>query len=122
MAKSGRLRNPDPVRIRRGQIPRPNGITRLGEVVEQLMANRISPQHVEFELITELWSRLLPVELCRHCEITDLSCGQLRVLVDSPVYAGELRLCSSRLLEELRQRCPRARITSLKLVVGRVTS
>ena len=96
----------------------PNKTTKLGDAVKQLMENWISPQQAKFESVFELWSRLLPAELCQHCKIADISGGQLKVLADSPSYVHELRLCSSELLEELQQQCPRAKIKKIKFVIG----
>ena len=90
----------------------------LGKVAQQLMDNRISPQQARFSQVFEVWSRLLPAELCGHCEIVDISGGQLKVQVDSPSYVYELQLCSTELLEELQRQCPKARLTKIKFVVG----
>ena len=90
----------------------------LGQVARQLLDERISPQQARFSEIAEVWGRLLPAELCGHCEITDISGGQLTVKTDSPSYMYELQLCSSELLEELQRLCPRVRLTKIKLVVA----
>jgi hypothetical protein len=94
------------------------GAANLGQVAQQLLDERISPQQARFSQINEAWSRLLPAELCGHCEIVDISGGQLEVRVDSPSYKYELQLCSSELLEELQRQCPRLRLTKIKLVVA----
>jgi hypothetical protein len=90
----------------------------LGQVAQQLLDDQISPQQVRFSQVAEAWSRLLPAGLCGHCEITDISGGQLEVQTDSPSYKYELQLCSSELLEELQRQCPRVRLTKIKLVVA----
>ena len=90
----------------------------VGQVAQQLLDEWISPQQARFSQITEAWSRLLPPELCEHCEIVGISGGQLEVQVDSPPYKYELQLCSSELLEELQRQCPRVRLTKIKLVVA----
>ncbi len=82
------------------------------------MAEQISPRQTKFSEVAEVWSQLLPAELRRHCEIADISGGQLVVQVDSPSYVYELQLCSSELLEELQQQCPKARLTKVKFVVA----
>ncbi len=97
---------------------KPNKTVRLGDVVKQLVENQVSPRQAKFEIIAEVWSRLLTADLRRHCEIADISGGQLKVLVDSPSYVYELRLCGSELLEELQQQCPRAQIKKIKFVIG----
>ena len=82
------------------------------------MDERISPQQTRFSEVFETWNRLLPEELCGHCEIIDISGGQLKVQADSPSYVYELQLCSSELLEELQRQCPKARLTKIKFVAG----
>jgi predicted nucleic acid-binding Zn ribbon protein len=91
---------------------------RLGEVAREIMDNRLSPRQARFGSIPQLWSRLLPEELNRHCKIAGISAGQLKVLVDLPAYMYELRLCSSELLSELQRQCPRAHIKKIQFVVG----
>ena len=87
---------------------------RLGSVRQE-----VAPRQAKFGSVAEAWNHLLPVELGRHCRIADISGGQLKVVVDSPVYLYELRLCSDGLIKELRRQCPRAKIKSIKLIVGR---
>ncbi len=91
---------------------------RLGDTVQRFMSEQVSPRQARFGAVAELWSQLLPAELCRHCEIVDVSGGELKVRVDSPAYKYELQLCSSEILEELQQQCPRVRLTKIKFVVS----
>jgi len=91
---------------------------RLGDAVKQLVEERISPRQAGFELIVGLWRELLPEGLHRHCRIAGISGGRLEVLVDSPLYANELRWCSSELLEQIKRQCPQARIEKIQFVVG----
>jgi predicted nucleic acid-binding Zn ribbon protein len=90
----------------------------LGKVAQQLMDEKISPRQARFSRIAEVWDRLLPAELCGHCEIVDISGGQLTVQADSPSYVYELQLCSSELLQELQWQCPKARLTKIKFIAG----
>ncbi|MHC4625593.1 MAG: DciA family protein [Planctomycetota bacterium] len=94
------------------------GALDLGQVAQQLMDRQITPRQAVFSDVVEAWSRMLPAELSRHCEIVDISGGLLKVRVDSPSYLYELQLCSSELLEELQQHCPKARLTAVKFVVA----
>ncbi len=97
---------------------KPDRTVRLGDIVQQLLADQISPRQARFDAVAELWNQILPAELCRHCEIVDISGGQLKIQVDSPAYKYELQLCSSELLEALQQQCPKARLTKIKFVVA----
>jgi predicted nucleic acid-binding Zn ribbon protein len=90
----------------------------LGQIAQQLMTERISPRQARFGAVAELWSQLLPPELARHCEIVDISGGQLKAQVDSSSYMYELQLCSSELLKELQRQCPKVRLTKIKFVVA----
>jgi predicted nucleic acid-binding Zn ribbon protein len=97
---------------------RPDSTTRLGEAIEQLVAERISPLQAKFGPVAQVWQQLLPNELSRHCEIVGISGGRLKVRVDSPSYRYELQLCSADLLAELQEQCPRARLTDIKFTLG----
>ena len=90
----------------------------LGDTVRALVENLVSPRQAVFGPVARLWNQLLPEELRRHSKISDISDGQLKVQVDSPSHAYELRLCSSELLKKLQQQCPRAKIKKIKFVVG----
>ena len=104
------------LRCRRSR--KPYSAAGLGQVAQQLLDRQISPRQAVFSEVAETWSEMLPAELGRHCEIVDISAGLLKVQVDSPSYMYELQLCSSELLDELRQECPRARLTKIKFVVA----
>ena len=91
---------------------------KVGDLAQTFMTKWIRPRQVRYGVVAELWSQLLPDELCRHCEIVDISRGQLKVRVDSPAYKYELQLCSSELLKELQQQCPKARLTEIKFAFG----
>ena len=93
------------------------GSVRLGDVARELMKDQISPRQARFGSIPDVWSRLLPEELRRHCKIDGISAGRLKVLVDLPAYKYELQLCSFHLLSELQQQCPRANIKKIQFVV-----
>ena len=92
--------------------------TRLGDLVKTLIDRRVGPQHARFGTLEEVWEQLLPVELSGHCEIAGVSAGQLKVRVDSPAHMYELKLCSSELISELQQQCPRAGIRNIKFIIG----
>ena len=101
---------------RRNKVQNPDRITSIGEAAEQFMDERISPRQKRYGAVIEIWRQVLPEELCRHCEIIDISGGQLTVRADSPSYKYELHLCSSEILKELQRQCPRVRLTKIKLI------
>ncbi len=95
------------------------GAVRLGDVVERLVAEKISPQQDTFQSIDIVWNQMLPDEIRKHCRLTDTSAGQIRVLVDSPAHMHELRLCSPQLIQQFQRLCPAARIRKIKLDLSR---
>ena len=104
--------------VRQRMKQRPYETVRLSEAVEQLMDRQVSPRQAKYGAVVELWRRILPVELRRHCEITDISGGQLTVRVDSPSYKYELHLCRSEILKELQRQCPKVRLTKIRLIIA----
>ena len=100
--------------------PRRKAVTtaRLSDVLSELMESQISPRQERFAAVAELWIRLLPSELRRHCRLDGVSGGELKVLVDSPSYLHELRMCSEEILGQLQQQCPKARIKKINCSIG----
>jgi len=94
------------------------GLTKLGNVINELLEKKISPLQGRLALITELWERLVPAELRQHCRIVGISGSLLNVLADSPSFASELRWYSQNILGEIKQQCPKARIKDIKCVIG----
>jgi predicted nucleic acid-binding Zn ribbon protein len=90
----------------------------LGDVLARLMEERIAPEQARFESVAEQWAELLPLELHRHSKVAGISGGQLNVLADAPAYMYELQLRSAQLIEHLQQRCPHARIRTIKVALG----
>ena len=88
----------------------------IGQIAEQFMAGHVKPRQTKYGDIVDVWEQVLPDELTSHCEIVNISGGQLTVKVDSPSYKYELHLCSSEILKELQKECPRARLTKIKFV------
>lgn len=87
---------------------------RLGDVAAGLVEEGLSSQQERFAAVRRAWEELVPAELRHHCDITGFSGGELKVKVDSPSYANELRWCSPQLLSELERRCPRARVKRIR--------
>ena len=101
---------------RRNKVQNPDRIIMIGEAVEQFIGQEVSPKQKRYGAVLEAWNHALPEELSRHCEIIDISGGQLTIQIDSPSYKYELHLCSSEILKELQKKCPRIRLTKIKLI------
>lgn len=91
---------------------------KLGDLLATVADERIAPERARFQAVVEQWAELLPYKLCQHSKVASMRGGRLTVLVDGPAYMYELQLRSARLIEKLQQRCPCARITTIKLTVG----
>lgn len=100
------------------RMRKPYSATNLGQAAQELLERQISPRQAVYSNVFDAWSRMLPAELGRHCEIADISAGRLAIKVDSPSYMYELQLCSSELLAEMRRQCPRARLARIKFIVA----
>ena len=98
------------------QFKRYDRTVMIGSAAEQFITAQVIPRQKKYGDIIEVWEQILPDELNRHCEIVDVSGGQLKVKVDSPSHRYELHLCSSEILKELQKECPRARLTKIKLI------
>ena len=90
---------------------------RIGEIVKGVFESTILQQQDQLREVRNNWDELLPVGLSSHCRIVGLSGTVLGVEAESALYAGELRLCRAALLQELRGRCRRAKITAIKLII-----
>jgi predicted nucleic acid-binding Zn ribbon protein len=108
--------------ITRWRTKKPAEATKLGNVMQELLENRISPLQARLGLITELWERLIPAELRRHYRIAGVSGRVLKVLADSPSFASEMRWYSQNLLKQIREQCPRMGIKDIQCVVGQERS
>jgi hypothetical protein len=93
-------------------------VVKLGDAVGELLNDRILPQAERFSSVAEAWKQLLPVNLAGHCRLTQVTAGQVKVVVDSAPYMYELQLCRSELLRELQRQCPGARLRKIELAIG----
>ncbi|OHB59293.1 MAG: hypothetical protein A2167_05680 [Planctomycetes bacterium RBG_13_46_10] len=88
---------------------------RLGDVLAEMLNNKIEPQHENYCSLADTFERLLPPELIKHCRIGSVVNGQLRLLADSSSYMYQLQLCSSDLIAGLKKHYPRLRIKRIKI-------
>ena len=91
--------------------------SRLGDVLGGMIAPLQAAQKKTAQ-IEEEWFGIVPSHIAGHCRIQKVEKGQLDVAVDSPVYAYELRMCSRDLLRQMRQRCPRLGLKTIKVNVA----
>jgi hypothetical protein len=90
---------------------------RLGEILAGVM----EPMNVvqdETSQIEQAWAEVLPAHVAGHCRVYKLDRGHLHVTVDSPVYAYEVRTCSHDLVKQIRQRCPRLGLRTIKVTLA----
>ena len=90
----------------------------LGEMLGEIMEKQISPKQGVYDIISQAWEQLLPEQLRQYCRIVDINAGRVKVLVDSPSYLHEFRLCSYQLLEEMQKLCPKAIVKKIEFSLG----
>ena len=91
----------------------------LSSILERLVEKRFSKRQDKFGKVMEVWREILPDQLYQHCKIKSVENGVLKVKVDSPVYANELKWAADGLIEQLKEKCPKARIRQIKCSPGR---
>ena len=90
-------------------------------MVERYIQRRILPLERKYASVVDVFGELVGAEIHSHCKPTGVFGGQLKVLVDSPAYLYQMRLCSQALLEQLTRLCPKARIKDIRFVIGSIT-
>jgi hypothetical protein len=90
----------------------------LGDVLGQVMKERLSARHEQSIQLKNAWDEVLPQELSEHCRIESFSAGKLTVVVDGPGYMHELRLCKKELCNEMNARLSGMRIREIKPAIG----
>jgi len=108
------------IRWRRNAIHKRQA-SRLDMVVERYIQRRVLPLENKYASIADVFGELVGAEIHSHCKLSGVFGGQLKVLVDSPVYLYQMRLCSPALLEQFTQLCPKARIKNIRFVIGSIT-
>ena len=95
---------------------KPSSTTKLSDALAELLEKHISPKQSCYEFVKGVWDEILPAELTQHTSIDQIERGNLKICVDSPSYMYELKLCSSKLLRYLQQRCVDAKIRKITFV------
>ena len=91
----------------------------LGSEVMVFMRRLVRPRQRMLSQLSQGWQELLPEELAEHSCLESFRRGQLRVLVDSSSHLHELNLLVQEgLADWLRERCPSAGLSGIKLVHG----
>ena len=97
---------------------RSDSTVKLADAIQRVMENKIAPRQERYNQVARAWKQILPPALLKHCRISNIHSGVVRVRVDSPAYIHELKLSSPELLKQLRQSCPRAKITKIQFFIG----
>jgi len=96
--------------------------TLLADALIELMQpshTGLSQRYKAASQICSQWAQILPPELAQHCRVVDVSAGIITVEADSPSYLYELRISSQQLVQYLRQGCPSAKVTAMKVILAR---
>jgi len=93
----------------------------LGDIVDQILGRLVLPKQADLETLRQAWQDLLPEELLSHSCLESVRRGQLRVLVDNGASLYELNLLAEEgLLDQLRQACPKVKVSRIKIVRGQI--
>jgi hypothetical protein len=91
--------------------------SRLGDILARVMEPMKVVQD-ETGQVEQAWAEVIPPHVAGHCRVRKLERGQLHVTIDSPVYAYEVRTCSHDLVKQIRQRCPRLGLRTIKVTLA----
>lgn len=92
----------------------------LGSVLAQVIAKRGYAAVQAGESLQQAWQSAAGEALSVHTRAVGVSRGKLEVLVASSPMMQEIQFQQQQLLNKLRQALPEARLTGLKLRVGRL--
>jgi len=90
---------------------------KLGDVLNKLVDEGVSPRYRRFSSARKIWNEILPYELTKHCKLDGINGGWLRVVVDKPAYRYELEMCRHEVLKKLNQECPGAKLKGLRVTI-----
>lgn len=91
----------------------------LAQSLDAFLRRRVYPRQRKLGRLAQAWQHLLPETLQEHTCLDSLNRGRLKVLVDDAASLYELNLMKHQLLDQLRQLCPNAAPSDLRLVRGR---
>lgn len=93
---------------------------KLGDVLNQVVAKRGYAATQASEELSRAWAEAAGPALAQHTRALGVRRGVLEVLVASSPMMQEAQFQQQRLLAEVQRLLPAARVTAIKLRVGRV--
>jgi len=91
---------------------------RLGALVCDYMTKQIEPTQQRMSVLRAVWAKVVPPRLRSHCRAAELVKGELKILVDGPVYLYQLRVLAVELLTDLRKTPPARKVRKLTFALG----
>ena len=93
---------------------------KLADVMAQLVAKRGYSRQRSDEQLQAVWKTAAGPALAKFSRAIAVRRGRLEVLVSSSTMMQELSFARGRIVAELQQKLPEAKIEDLKLRVGRI--
>ena len=93
---------------------------KLGSVLAQVISKRGYAAVGASETLEEAWREAAGTLLAQHTRVVGLNRGKLEVLVASSPMMQEVQFQQQKILSDLQKALPEARLSGLKLRVGRV--
>jgi len=90
---------------------------RLGDTLAEVFGGALSNNQEKLARVSVLWREIVPAELCEHCQVVAISGTVIKVQVDLPIYAYQLRLCSDELLAKLQGRLGRTGVSEVSVIL-----
>ncbi|HEY7439803.1 MAG TPA: DUF721 domain-containing protein [Acidimicrobiia bacterium] len=94
--------------------PRP-----VGDALAAVRRDLAAPEPAALEGLAEEWETLVGEVLAAHSEPVAVVAGVLRVRVDAPAWAGQLRFLHQSVLDRLRGERPELGVTDMHVSVAR---
>jgi hypothetical protein len=89
----------------------------LAEALKAVFDGPFTNEQKRLEQLRGLWEELVPQELRGHCKVVGFMRGVVKVQVDLPAYAYQLRLYSSELLVKLQDRPGLSGVSELRIIL-----
>jgi len=91
---------------------------RVGDLLREYLREKGWASQNPYAALFEQWPRIAGDALAKHCRLTDVDEGVLRVEVDHPGWLQMLQLRRVSLLEAARKAAPEARIDGMRIHLG----
>jgi hypothetical protein len=93
--------------------------TPIGTILASFLSGRNDPFEKSGK-IGCIWKTVIPQVMQEHCRPTGFEHGILTVEADAGPYLYQLQLLRGRILEEVREKCPRCGLRDIRIIPGKI--